>query len=158
MLTLTSGVPMPHPGFALETFLPYLLNQASEASSLAFQDTYKNRYGMSRAEWRVLFHLGLYGSMTASEIGKRANMHKTKISRAVHRLAERRFVTRERDDADRRIEHLTLTPKGLGAYADLRQTAERYEAELLRGFTAQEVEALKRALVKLGQTSPDGFT
>lgn len=149
---------MSNPGFALETFLPYLLNQASEASSLAFQNVYKSRYGMLRTEWRVLFHLGLYGSMTASEIGQRANMHKTKISRAVHRLAEQRFVKRERDGTDRRIEHLSLTPKGLTAYGDLRRTAERYEAELLRGFTAQEGAALKRALVKLGQTSPDGFT
>ncbi|HAC50641.1 MAG TPA: MarR family transcriptional regulator, partial [Sulfitobacter sp.] len=76
--------------FQLQYFLPYLLNQAAEASSLEFQQIYKSRYGMLRTEWRVLFHLGLYGQLTASEIGQRARMHKTKISRAVHRLTERR--------------------------------------------------------------------
>ena len=86
--------------FDLQEFLPYLLNQAAEASSLEFQQLYKDRYGMLRAEWRVLFHLGLYGSMTAGEIGRRARVHKTKISRAVHRLAERRFLTRNRDVGD----------------------------------------------------------
>jgi DNA-binding MarR family transcriptional regulator len=79
--------------FELEEFLPYLLNQAAEVSSLAFQQVYKDRYGMLRTEWRVLFHLGLYGKMTASDIGARAKMHKTKISRAVQRLADRRFLT-----------------------------------------------------------------
>ena len=94
--------------FELENFLPYLLNQAAEASSLAFEKSYKAKYGMLRTEWRVLFHLGLYGRMTASEIGARAKMHKTKISCAVHRLTERRFVERARDTNDRRVEHLTL--------------------------------------------------
>tara|TARA_R110002094_G_scaffold47060_10_gene58710 strand:- start:1790 stop:2239 length:450 start_codon:yes stop_codon:yes gene_type:complete len=145
-------------GFALESFLPYMLNQASEASSLAFQNVYKGRYGMLRTEWRVLFHLGLYGSMTASEIGERANLHKTKISRAVHRLAERRFVARVRDGADRRVEHLSLTSKGVKAYKDLRQTAEQYEAQLLAAFSPQETTVLRRALVKLAATRPDSFT
>ena len=67
--------------FALQDFLPYLLNRAAEESSLGFQKHYKNRYGMLRTEWRVLFHLGNYGEMTAKEIGSRAKIHKTKISR-----------------------------------------------------------------------------
>lgn len=149
---------MPPPGFTLEGFLPYMLNQAAEASSLAFQNVYRSRYGMLRTEWRVLFHLGLYGSMTASEIGQRAKLHKTKISRAVHRLADRRFVTRERDGADRRVEHLSLTRKGTAAYDDLRQTAEHYEAQLLADFTPQETRVLRQALAKLAATSPDVFT
>ena len=45
--------------FNLHDFLPYLLNQAAEESSLAFQQIYKGRYGMLRTEWRVLFHLGI---------------------------------------------------------------------------------------------------
>lgn len=144
--------------FALETFMPYLLNQAAEASSLAFQKVYKDRYGMLRTEWRVLFHLGLYGSMTAREIGQRAQMHKTKISRAVHRLSERRFVERVRDDADRRLEHLSLTVKGRTAYDDLRRTAERYEADLLAPFSPSEVALLRAALTKLTQSRTDFFT
>ena len=47
--------------FQLQQFLPYLLNQAAEVSSLEFQQIYKDRYGMLRTEWRVLFHLCLYG-------------------------------------------------------------------------------------------------
>ena len=42
--------------FDLQLFLPYLLNQAAEESSLSFQRVYKDRYGMLRTEWRVLFH------------------------------------------------------------------------------------------------------
>ncbi len=144
--------------FELEEFLPYLLNQSAEVSSLAFQRIYKDRYGMLRTEWRVLFHLGLYGSMTASEIGNRARLHKTKISRAVQRLAERRFLTRTKDKTDRRVEHLALTAQGEAAYRDLRETARQYEQKLLSELTPQEGKVLRKGLLKLSQVDPGRFT
>ena len=149
---------MPTDNFELDEFLPYLLNQSAEVSSLAFQQVYKDRYGMLRTEWRVLFHLGLYGSMTASEIGGRARLHKTKISRAVQRLAERRFLTRTKDKSDRRVEHLALTTQGEAAYKDLRETARQYEDKLLGVLTPQEGAMLRRALIKLSQVDPGRFT
>lgn len=137
--------------FDLEQFLPYLLNQAAEAASLEFQQVYKDRYGMLRNEWRVLFHLGMFGEMTASDIGARAGIHKTKISRAVAKLEARRFLVRDRDGQDRRVEHLRLTAAGLAAYRDLRGVAERYDAELLSDFNAQDVARLKQQLRALAQ-------
>jgi ATP-dependent Lon protease len=44
---------------------------------------------MLRTEWRVLFHLGIYGEMTATDIVNRARIHKTKVSRAVQKLVDR---------------------------------------------------------------------
>lgn len=135
--------------FDLLEFLPYLLNQAAEESSLAFQQVYKGRYGMLRTEWRVLFHLGMYGRMTAKDIGERARIHKTKVSRAVQKLAERRFLTRTRDDRDRRSEHLELTPAGETAYHDLRRVAEDYDTKLAVHFTTGEVAILRMMLRRL---------
>lgn len=135
--------------FDLRDFLPYLLNQAAEESSLAFQTVYKGRYGMLRSEWRVLFHLGMYGEMTAKEIGQRAAIHKTKISRAVHKLTQKRFVTRTRDEADRRSERLDLTPLGEAAYRDLRGVAQEYDTRLARQFTTGEVALLRMMLKRL---------
>ncbi|MFW8595731.1 MarR family winged helix-turn-helix transcriptional regulator [Cribrihabitans neustonicus] len=135
--------------FTLQDFLPFLLNRAAEESSLEFQRHYKDRYGMLRTEWRVLFHLGSYGQMTAKEIGARAKIHKTKISRAVAKLAEKRFVTRSRDETDRRAEHLTLTPAGQAAYRDLREVAKAFDAEMCARFTAGEVAILRHMLRKL---------
>ncbi|TYC61803.1 MarR family transcriptional regulator [Rhodobacterales bacterium] len=80
--------------FEIRSFTPYLLNMAAERTSEAFSDVYKRQYGMKRTEWRVLFHLGRYGPMSAHEIGARARVHKTKISRAVRDLETKRFVRR----------------------------------------------------------------
>ena len=138
-------------GFDLQSFLPYLLNQAAEESSLAFQRVYKERYGMLRTEWRVLFHLGIYGEMTATEIGARARLHKTKISRAVQRLAERRFLVRERRDIDRRTERLALTAAGRAAYEDLSAVAHRYDADLVAQFSEEDAERLRQMLRDLSE-------
>ncbi|TCL08006.1 MarR family transcriptional regulator [Shimia isoporae] len=145
-------------GFDLLGFLPYLLNQAAEESSLAFQKIYKDRYGLLRTEWRVLFHLGMFGEMTATEIGTRAKIHKTKISRAVYRLAQRRYLKRVPSETDRRVEWLVLTAAGETVYRDLRDTAERYEASLLDGFSAEDVAQLKRTLARLGGVPDSGET
>ncbi|KIC51927.1 MarR family transcriptional regulator [Tateyamaria sp. ANG-S1] len=135
--------------FDVRQFLPYLLNQAAEASSLEFQKVYKDKYGMLRNEWRVLFHLGIYGQMTASDIGARAQMHKTKISRAVQRLAERRYLIRTRAEVDRRVEYLTLTSAGQRVYQDLKATAAEYDAALIEGMSVQEAAMLRALLERL---------
>ena len=137
--------------FELQNFLPYLLNQAAEESSLAFQNIYKDRYGMLRTEWRVLFHLGIYGRMTAKEICERSKMHKTKISRAVARLEARRFLTRERGADDRRLEYLELTPAGRKAYDELRAVAMDYDAQLAEAFSKEEVAVLRKLLTHLAK-------
>ena len=137
--------------FELSTFTPFLLNQAAEAQSDVFSPNYRDRYGMLRTEWRVLFHLGIHGRMTAKDIGERAKIHKTKVSRAVQRLADRRFLTRERDESDRRSEFLELTQAGQAAYRDLRAIAQEYEARLTARFSAEDTALLKRLLVELAR-------
>ncbi|WP_170763946.1 MarR family winged helix-turn-helix transcriptional regulator [Ruegeria lacuscaerulensis] len=135
--------------FDLLDFLPYLLNRAAEESSLEFQNVYNDRYGMLRTEWRVLFHLGIYGELTATEIGERAKIHKTKVSRAVNKLEARRFLARARSEADRRVEQLTLTPIGLSVYRELRGIAQQYDAKLAAMFSAEETAVLRKMLRRL---------
>lgn len=114
----------------LESFLPYRLMHAFELVSRDFASVYGSRYDLSRPEWRCLATIGEFGRITATEIGRHSSMHKTKVSRAVYALEQRRWLKRERDEADRRNEHLTLTANGRRAYLDLVSTAHEYERKL----------------------------
>ena len=116
--------------FELEFFLPYRLNRAAESISLNFSRIYKSRYDMTRPEWRTLAALGAVGRMTATEIGAHSSMHKTKVSRAISALEERRWIKRTENENDRRVEHIELTPHGRKAYDDLAGHARAYQAEL----------------------------
>ena len=138
--------------FSLQDFMPYLLNQAAEATSLSFQEYYKAKYGMLRTEWRVLFHLGRYGSLTAKAICVRASIHKTKVSRAVATLEKRRFLLRDTLETDRRHEVLSLTKHGKTAFDDLVQEAQRYNTTLMAGYSEAEQEVLCRFLQNVAQS------
>ncbi|MEP9371231.1 MarR family winged helix-turn-helix transcriptional regulator [Mesorhizobium sp. KR1-2] len=126
----------------LEQFLPYRLNRLAEAVSREFAKTYRDRHGLTRPEWRTFATLGQYGSMTATAIGTHSAMHKTKVSRAVAALEERKWLTRTPDPADRRIEHLALTKAGLTAYREMVPLAKAFERELLGKLGAKERDAL----------------
>ena len=139
------------PPFDLRQFLPYLLNHAAEAVSLEFQRTYKGKYGMLRTEWRVLFHLGQYGDMPARQICDMARLHKTKVSRAVAALEEKRFLTRKELAADRRHAVLTLTRQGRSVFADLAREARAFDARIRAEMTEEESEVLQRCLKRIAK-------
>jgi DNA-binding MarR family transcriptional regulator len=138
-------------GFELRDFTPYLLNAAAEAQSLAFSRVYKDRYGMLRTEWRVLFHLGRYGEMSAREISQRARIHKTKVSRAVAALASKRFLERRPSAEDRRVELLALRPPGRAAFEDLSRAAAAHERALEARIGAARVSDLRDLLRALAE-------
>ena len=134
-------------GFELETFLPYRLNRAAEYVALRFAAQYKARFELTRPEWRTLAALGSSGRMmTATEIGAHSSMHKTKVSRAVFALEQRRWLKREEDGRDRRFEHLALTPAGERAHEELTELAGAYQAELVSMLGKENVEALSAGL------------
>lgn len=137
--------------FDLRQFLPYLLNHAAEAVSLEFQRTYKQRYGMLRTEWRVLFHLGQYGDMTARQICDMARLHKTKVSRAVAALEQKRYLSRQEMAVDRRHSLMTLTRQGRQVFQDLTREARAFDARIRSDMSKEESDLLQRCLVRLAR-------
>lgn len=138
--------------FQLSNFTPYLLNQAAEAQSDIFSRNYRDRYGMLRTEWRVLFHLGRHGDMSAKEISESASIHKTKVSRAVRALEEKRCLSRVTSPDDRRSERLSLRPPGQEAFRHLSRAAQAYEAALEHRLGKRDACKLRELLQRLACT------
>ncbi len=116
---------------ALEEFLPYRLNRLAAALSQAFRAVYGRHHDLTVPEWRVLATLGQFETMSAKEIGAHSAMHKTKVSRAVRALEERRWLRRRESPEDRREEILRLTPLGRKTYTDIVPRALAFEAKIL---------------------------
>lgn len=135
--------------FELTDFTPYLLNAAAEAQSQRFARVYRDRYGMLRTEWRVLFHLGRYGEMSAREISQRAAIHKTKVSRAVAALEAKRFLERRPSKTDRRVERLALRAPGRAAFEDLSCAAAAHEEALEARIGSARLDELRALLRRL---------
>lgn len=144
--------------FDLESFLPYLLNQAAEATSKSFQASYKATYGMTRTQWRVLANLGKFGSMTARDICAISHIEKTKVSRAVSALEEDLLLSRAVSPQDRRAEILSLTDRGREVFADLGQKAIEYDLALRAQIgpeIAAQLDELLRSIIAESGTDGD---
>jgi DNA-binding MarR family transcriptional regulator len=136
---------------ALERFLPYRLNRLADAVSRDFSRIYREKFGLTRPEWRVLAALGELGTMTATEVGRHSSQHKTKVSRAVAALEKRRWLTRAEDEADRRVERLTLTRAGQDAYGELVPLAKAFDRQLWEGISAAREAEFDYGLERLEQ-------
>ncbi len=133
----------------IDSFFPYRLARIADAFSLEIQRVYKNMYGINRPEWRVLASLADIGPTTATHICKHSTQHKTKVSRAVYALEQRRWLKRETLPEDRRNELLSLTKAGQAAYAELVGPILQAEDQILSRLSSQERETLDRAITAL---------
>ena len=115
----------------LEAFLPYRLNRIAAAVSQDFRSVYGPHHDLTIPEWRVLATLGQFEQISAKEIGRHSAMHKTKVSRAVQALEERRWLRRRESEADRREEILTLTASGQKAYREIVPKAVAFERRIV---------------------------
>lgn len=132
----------------LEGFLPYRLNRAAARMSSDFRVVYGPDYDLTIPEWRVLATLGEFGQLCAKEIGSHSSMHKTKVSRAVRTLEQRRWLTRDQRVDDRREEILCLTSLGRDYYRGLVPRALAFEQAILRKL-GDDAEAFLRGLTRI---------
>jgi DNA-binding MarR family transcriptional regulator len=121
------------PHLDLADFLPYRLNAAAARVSRAFARRYRDDFGLSIPEWRVLAHLHAASGTPVSvrDIEAHAEMEKSTVSRAAARLAQAGLVARAAQDADRRLIALTLTDRGCDLMTRLIPVALAFQAELL---------------------------
>ncbi|MFC0303973.1 winged helix DNA-binding protein [Rhizorhabdus histidinilytica] len=85
-------------------------------------------------------------------MGLYSAMHKTKVSRAVRALEQRRWLRRETNMANRREEFLWLTARGKQAFREIAPALEMFENALMertghsRADILATLDAIERAI------------
>jgi DNA-binding MarR family transcriptional regulator len=144
--------PAETPIIRLEDFLPHQLNVLSSLVSQALTRVYAT-YGIGIPEWRILVSLGQFGVMTGKAIGARTHMHKTKVSRAVAQLEQRKYLARRVNRDDLREAFLSLTPAGRAVYEELAPRARAFTDRLAEAVTGPDRAAFDRAMAQLTERS-----
>jgi DNA-binding MarR family transcriptional regulator len=139
--------------FALDQFLPYQLAVLAGYLSRDFSAVYQQKFGLSRAEWRVMAYLSLNTGVSGRDIHARVDMDKSKVSRAASRLQELGVITKQTSPRDRRLVVLQLTPKGEAMMAELTPVAEAYDAEIIAKL-GPDAEAFLRGIKTLCPSLP----
>ncbi|MFN3937015.1 MAG: MarR family winged helix-turn-helix transcriptional regulator [Gemmobacter sp.] len=109
----------------------------------------RERWGLSRPEFAVIYTLGLCDDALARDIAISFGFPQNTLSRAVQKLMGLGLIARRTDAGDRRAQILSLTAAGR---ALLEEAAPRFvaeEARLLDVLTAAERDTLSRLLSKI---------
>jgi MarR family 2-MHQ and catechol resistance regulon transcriptional repressor len=108
------------------------------------------RYHLTPPQFSVIETLGHLGPLTMGELGKKMLVTGGCMTVIVDNLEQSGLVERVRDESDRRIIHVRLTPAGTARFREIfAQHAQRI-AELASVLTTTEQQRLALLLKKLG--------
>lgn len=136
---------------ALDRFMPYRLSVLSSRISQSLARSYRVRFGVSLAEWRVLAVLGQDQPLSAGEVAARTWMDKVKVSRAITAMERKGLLHRTSDPDDQRVACLALSAQGLASFRAIAAFAQDYERELMQAVDPALRGELDRALACLSQ-------
>ncbi|MEX0583376.1 MAG: MarR family transcriptional regulator [Sneathiella sp.] len=136
-------------GLHLPRFLPYRLTKLSGMVSRNLAGHYSAAFDLTVPEWRIVALLGSRPGLTAREIAPLASLDKVSISRAVERLTKSDRLEKRILEGDRRSAALYLTDSGQRMLSEITPIAQRYEDQLLKNFTPEEIEQLDDFLNRL---------
>jgi DNA-binding MarR family transcriptional regulator len=109
----------------------------------------EERFGLTRAEFVILYSLGLFDGVTASEIAASTAFPKNTLSRAVNRIAKLGLIARSEAQTDRRQQNLTLTAAGQAILDEAIPRFMAMEEEMLSPLSLVERETLSALMAKV---------
>lgn len=130
----------------LAEFLPYRLSVTSNAVSQRIALEYRNRWGLSVPEWRVMAVLGDSGPHTQRELTSMTIMDKVAVNRACKVLEDRGLAVRRPNAQDGRSHLLELTAEGQAMHGQIMPLALEMERRLFASFTDAEIESFRSLL------------
>ena len=102
-----------------------------------------NAHSVTYAQWPALAALSRQQSRTAADLARELQTDAGAMTRMLDRLEEKGLITRTRDQADRRVTQIQLTPEGLQAVAPIREVLAEVLNQALRGFSEEEFERFR---------------
>ncbi|WP_422744796.1 MarR family winged helix-turn-helix transcriptional regulator [Micromonospora sp. WMMD754] len=99
--------------------------------------------------FRLLATLDEFGAASQAALGRRSGIHVSDVVAALNELADRDYVTREPDPADRRRNVVTITPAGRRQLRRLETRLAVVQDELLAPLSPEERAQLSRLLTRV---------
>ncbi|MCW2337622.1 DNA-binding MarR family transcriptional regulator [Sphingobium sp. B2D3A] len=131
--------------------LPYRLLMLGKMLDRLSVQHIRDNAGVSLAEWRVLAHLAVMGTKSASEVSAAALVDRAEVSRAVRVLEEEGFLRREENPRNRKSSLLVLTEKGQDSYKRVHMDRRKFFSMLTADFSESELSDLDGMLLRMAK-------
>ena len=129
------------PAFPLERDFAFLLNDVARMiRTLADQEA--RRFGMTRAQWGVLFRLERSEGLKQSELAQLLEIQPITLTRLIDRLCDNGLIERRSDPNDRRAKRLFLTPAARPLLDRLNKLSTDMMTRVLEGVDRKAIEAM----------------
>lgn len=131
----------------LDTYVPGLLLWLSNKVSASASQVYRERFGITVTDWRLLSFFKLYPWSTAAQACDLMGLDKGAVSRATTTLLESAWIE-SRPQGLRKIEY-RVTAAGSRLHDRVYEVAMARERALLHGFNAAERKEVVRMLKRM---------
>jgi MarR family transcriptional regulator for hemolysin len=136
------------PNFSIERDLAFLLSDAARLLRTC-ADQEARRFGMTRAQWAVLFRLQRNEGLKQSELADLLEVQPITLTRLIDRLCDNGLIERRSDPNDRRVKRLFLTPAAKPVLEKVTAAGEAMMANVLAGLDQQTREAMLASLMTM---------
>ena len=112
-----------------------------------------DKFGISASQMRVLMLIDQLNQPTASQISTMMGSHAAATVRTLDRLEKKMWIKRTRSSDDRRVVHLSVTPKAKEILVKIPPHLCNMLNDSLRGISEEEFKTVKKVLVKIAENN-----
>lgn len=109
--------------------------------------------GIGPGQFLLLAELYIEDGLSQEALTERARIDKANTARGLGRLEREGYVRRERDQADRRVNRVFLTPKAMAVQDEFTAVLNRWTEILTAGFSDDEKVAMLDGLQRLARNA-----
>jgi DNA-binding MarR family transcriptional regulator len=106
-------------------------------------------HGSSLATWAVLRTADAEPGLSQRELAARMSIESPTLVRHLDRMEHDGLIARSRDEHDRRVVRVSLTPAGREQFRQLRGVAASVDAQLRSLLNAREIKTLEQVLPRI---------
>ena len=101
---------------------------------------------LTNNDMHIIEAVGLGEGSNMSMIARKLGITVGSLTTSMNSLVNKKYVVRERSEADRRIVYIRLTPKGEKAYRHHEEFQKKMVESVVEKLSEEEVKALSKAL------------
>jgi MarR family transcriptional regulator for hemolysin len=134
--------------FPAEREFAFILSDVARMLRTLF-DQEARKFGMTRAQWSVLFRLERSEGLKQSELAEILDIQPITLTRLIDRLCESGLIERRNDPADRRAKRLFLTPEARPLLDRLNALSTEMLGHALTGLDRKTIEVMTSHLTTI---------
>lgn len=135
-----------------DTINDVLVNLFNEILKLEEEEIITDEFkDITNNDMHIIEAVGLSGENTMSVVAKKLGITAGSLTTSVNSLVNKKYVTRQRSDEDRRVVFLKLTDKGKRAYEHHREYHSQMTEAVISRLDEEEVPVLIKSLTGLSE-------